>query len=133
MVPYAEARAAQEGKKIDFSLTTNGTLLTEPMVDWLNEHRFGLTVSMDGPKAMHDANRITVGGNGTYDVVARKVRMLLSRYTARAVGVRVTLTRGVTDVLGIHNHLKMIWVLLKLGLAQRLRVLLHLSIWITMR
>ncbi|MFJ2692150.1 quinohemoprotein amine dehydrogenase maturation protein [Pseudomonas sp. NPDC087336] len=106
MVPYAEARAAEEGKKIDFSLTTNGTLLTESMVDWLNEHRFGITVSMDGPKAMHDANRITVGGNGTYDVVARKVRMLLSRYTARAVGVRVTLTRGVTDVLGIHNHLK---------------------------
>lgn len=106
LVAYAEPRAAEEGKAVDFSLTTNATLLTEPMIDWFNEHRFALTVSMDGPKALHDKNRITVGGQGTYEVVARKVRMLLSRYSARPVGVRVTLTRGVTDVIGIHDHLK---------------------------
>lgn len=106
VVAYAEARAAEAGKTVDFSLTTNATLLTEELVDWLNAHRFALTVSMDGPKALHDANRRTVGGKGTYDLVARKVRMLLARYTARPVGVRVTLTRGVTDVLAIHDHLK---------------------------
>lgn len=105
VVAYAEPRAAAEGKVVDFSLTTNATLLTEEMVDWFGAHRFALTVSMDGPKALHDANRKTVGGKGTYDLVARKVRMLLARYRARPVGARVTLTRGVTDVIAIHDHL----------------------------
>lgn len=106
VVAYAEPRAAELGKTVDFSLTTNATLLSTDMVDWFNAHRFALTVSMDGPKILHDANRKTVGGKGTYDLVARNVRMLLARYTARPVGVRVTLTRGVTDVIGIHDHLK---------------------------
>ncbi|WP_299904368.1 quinohemoprotein amine dehydrogenase maturation protein [uncultured Paracoccus sp.] len=105
VVDYTEAQVAELGKAVDFTLTTNATLLTEEIVDWLNAHRFGLTVSMDGPRALHDKNRKTVGGRGTYDVVAKKVGMLLSRYTARPVGARVTLTAGVTDVLAIHDHL----------------------------
>ncbi|WP_404385426.1 quinohemoprotein amine dehydrogenase maturation protein [Caenispirillum salinarum] len=106
VVEYAEPRAAEVGKTVDFSLTTNATLLTEATVDWLDAHKFALTVSMDGPKALHDVNRRTVGGKGTYDLVAKKVRMLLSRYKSRPVGARVTLTKGVTDVIGIHDHLK---------------------------
>jgi uncharacterized protein len=106
VVEWAVPRAAEEGKTVDFSLTTNATLLTKEIVDWLDAHGFALTVSMDGPKALHDRNRKTVGGKGTYDAVARNVRMLLDRYRARPVGARVTLTRGVTDVLGIHDHLK---------------------------
>ncbi|MCO8143673.1 quinohemoprotein amine dehydrogenase maturation protein [Rhodovulum tesquicola] len=106
VVDHAEARAAELGKTVDFSLTTNGTLLSEALVDWLDAHRFGLTVSMDGPKALHDVNRRNVGGRGTYDAVARNVRMLLGRYRSRPVGARVTLTRGVTDVLAIHDHLR---------------------------
>jgi len=105
-VDYAEARCAALGKKVDFSLTTNATLLTEEIIDYLNAHRFGIAISMDGPKAVHDKNRKTVGGKGTYDVVAHKARMLLDRYTARPVGARVTLTAGVTDVVAIHHHLK---------------------------
>ncbi|AUH63386.1 quinohemoprotein amine dehydrogenase maturation protein [Paracoccus zhejiangensis] len=105
VVDYTEAQVADLGKTVDFTLTTNATLLTEEIVDWLNAHRFGLTVSMDGPRALHDKNRKTVGGRGTYDVVAKKVAMLLSRYNARPVGARVTLTAGVTDVLAIHDHL----------------------------
>ncbi len=106
VVAYAEERFGALDKKVDFTMTTNATLLTEEIVDWLDAHRFGLTISMDGPKALHDMNRKTVGGKGTYDVVARKARMLLSRYTSRPVGARVTLTHGVTDVVGIWDHLK---------------------------
>ena len=106
VVDYAERRGDEVGKIIDFSLTTNATLLTEEIVDWLDAHRFGLTVSMDGPKALHDLRRKTVGGKGTYDVVAKKTRMLLERYRSRPVGARVTLTSGVVDVIGIHEHLK---------------------------
>src|SRR5690606_18125438 len=71
-----------------------------------NAHNFSLAISMDGPKALHDKRRLTVGGKGTYDVVAEKVRMTLARYTARPVGARVTLTAGVSDVEAIHAHLK---------------------------
>ena len=106
VVEYAEPRAAELGKAVDFSLTTNATLLNETVIDWLDAHRFGITISMDGPKALHDRHRKTVGGKGTYDAVARKTRLLLSRYRSRPVGARVTLTRGVTDVLAIHEHLK---------------------------
>lgn len=105
VVDYAERRCAEEGKTPDFSLTSNATLLTEETVDYLNAHRFGVAISMDGPQAIHDRHRKTVGGKGTYDLVARKARMLIERYTARPVGARVTLTRGVTDVAAIHAHL----------------------------
>lgn len=105
VVDYAEPLFAGLGKTVDFTLTTNATLLTEELADWFNAHRFGLTVSMDGPKALHDVNRRTVGGKGSYDVVAAKARMLLSRYTSRPIGARVTLTPGVTDVVAIWDHL----------------------------
>lgn len=106
VVAYCEPRFARHGAVVDFTLTTNATLLNESLVDWFNAHRFGLTVSMDGPKAMHDRNRRTIGGHGTYDVVRRKVEMLLARYTARPVGCRVTLTQGATDVERIFDHLQ---------------------------
>ncbi|HIF08718.1 MAG TPA: quinohemoprotein amine dehydrogenase maturation protein [Sneathiellales bacterium] len=104
-VAYAEEQAIVADVKVDFTLTTNATLLTNEIIDYLDSHRFGLTVSMDGPKALHDRNRKTIGGKGTYDVVAKNVRRLLSRYRSRPVGARVTLTPGVTDVHAIHDHL----------------------------
>ncbi|MEZ5478167.1 MAG: quinohemoprotein amine dehydrogenase maturation protein [Thiolinea sp.] len=106
VVSWADQRLAEIGAKADYSLTTNATLLTEELVDWLDAHRFGLTVSMDGPKTLHDLNRLTVGGKGSYDVVAAKARMLLARYRSRPVGARVTLTAGVTDVMAIWDHLR---------------------------
>jgi uncharacterized protein len=106
VVDYAETKGKAEGKKVDFSLTTNATLLTEEIVDYLDAHRFGLAISIDGPKTFHDLRRKTVGGKGTYDTVSEKVRMLLSRYKSRPVGARVTMTAGVSDVITIHQHLK---------------------------
>ncbi|MGC5702173.1 quinohemoprotein amine dehydrogenase maturation protein [Pseudomonas sp. NFXW11] len=105
MVEYCEQRFGALGKVVEFVMTTNATLLTEEIVDYLNAHRFGLSVSIDGPKTVHDRNRITVGGQGTYEVVRRKAQMLLSRYHSRPVGARVTLTTGVTDVETIWDHL----------------------------
>jgi uncharacterized protein len=72
VIDHAERRGAEVGKLVDFSLTTNATLLTEELVDYFSAHRVGITVSMDGPKALHDRNRRTVGGKGTYDVVAKE-------------------------------------------------------------
>jgi uncharacterized protein len=106
VVDYAQARAQEHGKTVDFSLTTNATLLTEELVSYFDAHRFGLSISIDGPKVIHDRNRRTVGGRGSYDTVARKVRMLLARYRSKPVGARVTLTAGTTEVEAIHEHLR---------------------------
>jgi uncharacterized protein len=106
VVEYTEKRCAELGKRPDFSLTTNGMLLTDEIVDWFDAHRFGITVSMDGPKELHDKNRRTVGGKGSYDSIVPKVRNLLARYCSRPIGARVTLTAGVTDVVAIHRHLR---------------------------
>jgi len=105
-VDYAETRCAENGTALDLSLTTNATLLNEATIDWLDSHRFGLTVSIDGPEAAHDRHRRTVGGHGTHATVSEKVRTLLARYRSRPVGARVTLAAGNTDVVAIHRHLR---------------------------
>ena len=106
VVDYAEGAAVRAGKSMDFSMTTNATLLTPALIDYFDAHRFGISVSMDGPKIIHDRHRKSVGGRGTYEVVARKVRLLLERYRSRPVGARVTLGGGTTEVEAIHAHLR---------------------------
>jgi uncharacterized protein len=106
VVSYAGAQAAIRGTSIHFSLTTNATLLSSQVIDFLCEHRIGVTVSMDGPKEAHDQLRVFPSGKGSYDVVAPKVRELIQKHRTRPVTARVTLTSGVTDVLRIFRHLK---------------------------
>jgi len=105
VVEYAQARFAELNVPIDFSLTTNATLLNEEIIEFFQKHKFGIAVSIDGPKAIHDKNRITVNGNGTYKAVTRKIELLMKGYNARPIGARVTLTKGVTDIEEIWQHL----------------------------
>src|SRR5712664_2052244 len=104
-VEYAKRRGEEEGKKVEFSLTTNGTLLTEEIVDFLSEHRIGVTVSMDGDKELNDRQRVFHDGKGSYDVLVPKVKQLLKRHRTNSIGARVTLTAGVSDVRRIYKHL----------------------------
>ena len=104
-VEYAEEKAAAAGKDLEFSLTTNATLLTDDVIDFLDAHRFGITVSIDGGEAQHDRHRRTIAGGGTYKTVAMRVQRLLERYKSRPVGARVTLASGNIDVAGIYRHL----------------------------
>lgn len=105
VIEHAEQRFSELHKQVDFSMTTNATLLDEDTVRYLDSHRVGISISIDGPKALHDRNRITVGGKGTYQTVEKKARILLSSYRSRMIGARVTLTTGVTDVVQIWDHL----------------------------
>lgn len=105
LAAYAEQRAGEAGKQVDFSLTTNASLLTDEMIAFFQEHRFGITVSMDGDQELHDRYRITVGGKGTHKQVSKNVKRLLAGCTARPVGARVTLSGGNTDVGRIYRHL----------------------------
>ena len=104
-VAYARRRAAEEGKRIEFSLTTNGTLLQPDIIEWLSENQVGVTISIDGPKEVQDGLRVFHNGKGTYDVVLPKIKELLKVHRTRPIGARVTLTQKNMDVLKIFRHL----------------------------
>jgi uncharacterized protein len=106
VVTYAHDRAAGQGRSIDFSLTTNATLLTPAIIEFLSENRIGVTVSMDGPPELHDKLRVFANGRGSYDIIAPRVRALIENHRTRPITARVTLTKGVTDVVKIFRHLK---------------------------
>tara|TARA_B100000678_G_scaffold271536_1_gene260273 strand:+ start:1148 stop:2512 length:1365 start_codon:yes stop_codon:yes gene_type:complete len=104
-VAYARRRAAEEGKRIEFSLTTNATLLRPEIIEWLADNQIGVTISIDGPKEVQDGLRVFHNGKGSYDVVEPKIKELLKRHKTRPIGARVTLTQKNMDVLKIFRHL----------------------------
>lgn len=104
-VEYAKRRVSELGKKIEFSLTTNATLLTEEIVAFLSEHRIGVTVSIDGDQELNDKMRVFHDGRGSYDVIAPRIKNLLKKHRTNSIGARVTLTSQVSDVKRIYRHL----------------------------
>ena len=106
IVDYSREQARVHGMYIDYSLTTNGTLLRPDIIAYLSENSIGVTVSMDGPQELNDKLRVFPNGKGSYDVIVPKVRELLKKHTSRPIAARVTLTNGVTDVIRIFRHLK---------------------------
>lgn len=104
-VKYAREEACKVGKVVDFSLTTNGTLLNEDKIRFFSDNRIGVTVSMDGPPEVHDRNRRLMGGQGSYRAVLPKVLALIQGHRTRPVGARATLTRGIPDLRRCLFHL----------------------------
>jgi uncharacterized protein len=104
-IVYARRRAAEVGKTIDFSLTTNATLLSVDIIEFLADNDIGVTISMDGPKELQNKFRVFHNGAGSYDVVAPKIKELLRRHRTRPIGARVTLTSETIDVTRIYRHL----------------------------
>ncbi|OJU09056.1 MAG: quinohemoprotein amine dehydrogenase maturation protein [Caulobacterales bacterium 68-7] len=106
VVLYAHEVAAGQGRSVDFSLTTNATLLTPAIVEFLSEYGIGVTVSMDGPPDLQDKRRVFKNGRGSYARIEPRLRNLIANHRTRAITARVTLTEGVTDVKRIYRHLK---------------------------
>jgi uncharacterized protein len=102
---YARQRAAEIGKTVDFSLTTNATLLRPEIIEFLVDNEVGVTISIDGPKEMQDRFRVFHDGSGSYDAVMPKIRELLEKHRSRPIGARVTLTKQTLDVRRIYRHL----------------------------
>jgi uncharacterized protein len=78
------AEACQEitrrtGCAIPLSLTTNGVLVNEAWLDCFEAHDIAVTVSIDGPADIHDANRRTFQGGGTHAAAERALRLLQLR------------------------------------------------------
>ena len=104
-IAYARERGAELGKDVDFSLTTNATLLKPDIIEFLADNRVGVTISIDGPREVQDKFRVFHNGTGSYDVVAPKIKALLKRHRSRPIGARVTLTSGQMDIKRIYTHL----------------------------
>lgn len=68
------------GKFLTYSLTTNGSLLEDDIVDFMKENDISLMISLDGPKSIHDRNRRFRNGDGTYDVVMSKIQRIRERH-----------------------------------------------------
>ena len=104
-IDYARRRAAEAGKQVDFSLTTNATLLRPEIIEYLAENRVGVTISIDGPEDLQDKFRVFKNGMGSYEIAAPKIKALLARHRSRPIGARVTLTRQTLDIGRIYRHL----------------------------
>lgn len=75
VVDYAEG--VFSGKKLLFNMTTNATLLNIETAKYLYEKKFNVTISLDGPKATHDSNRIFANSNkGTFDAVMQNLELI---------------------------------------------------------
>ena len=104
-IEYARTKAAEMDKFVDFSMTTNATMLTSEIINFLAENNIGVTVSIDGPKESNDKFRVFHNGKGSYDVIAPKIKELVKVHRSRPIGARVTLTAQVVDVKKIFRHL----------------------------
>ncbi|MEQ1907358.1 MAG: quinohemoprotein amine dehydrogenase maturation protein [Vicinamibacterales bacterium] len=104
-IAYARLRGQEVGKEVDFSLTTNATLLKPEVIKYLVENQVGVTISFDGPPEVQNKFRVFHNGTGSYDIIAPKIKSLLSQPLTRPVGARVTLTSGNMDVRTIYQHL----------------------------
>lgn len=66
IIPYANRKAVAFHKTVKYSMTTNGTLLTDEAVEFLTAHNVNVMVSLDGPQKVHDENRVFVDGSGSF-------------------------------------------------------------------
>ena len=64
-------------KKVQFAVTTNGTVLNEEIIAFMEKHSFSLLLSIDGPKEINDINRrYAVDGKGTFDKIYSNLKLL---------------------------------------------------------
>lgn len=77
-IEYAKEKG--EGKEVTFNMTTNAILLNEEMIEFFADNNVDLTISLDGPKEIHNKNRKFSNGYGTFDKVIEKLEMVRSKY-----------------------------------------------------
>lgn len=88
--------------KIRFSFTTNGISLSREKFDFLVEHDFKITVSVDGPKEIHDKRRVLKNGKGTFEIIESNLKELLS-FNKNYYYSNVEFNCVISDSNDIHN------------------------------
>jgi uncharacterized protein len=97
---YIVEKSQEAGHTWKFGATTNATLLTEEIVQWLKKYKFGFNCSIDGLSATHNTNRVYPDGSGSWDDAWHGLG-LIRKYINPTPQVRWTVTpstvRGLAD------------------------------------
>ncbi|MBS5151403.1 MAG: thioether cross-link-forming SCIFF peptide maturase [Butyricicoccus pullicaecorum] len=78
-VDYARSLEEKHGKKFRFTITTNGVLLDDEKIDYINANMDNVVLSIDGRPSVNDEMRKTVNGSGSYEVIMPKFQKLVEK------------------------------------------------------
>ena len=90
IVEYGRSKETEFDKKFRFTLTTNGMLLNDEVMEFANREMSNVVLSLDGRKEVNDAMRPTRGGKGSYDVIVPKFK----KFAEQREGVKDYYIRG---------------------------------------
>lgn len=109
LVAYARSIEQEKGKNFRFTLTTNGMLINDDVIDFANRECHNVVLSLDGRKEIHDRFRVDFAGNGSFDRIVPKFQRLVESRGGKGYYMRGTFTHANPDFL------KDIQVMLDLG------------------
>ena len=82
VVEYARSKEKEFDKKFRFTITTNGLILNDDMMDFINREMYNVVCSVDGRKEINDRVRARVDGSGCYDAIIPHFQELIRRREA---------------------------------------------------
>ncbi len=97
LVAYGRSQEKEHNKKFRFTLTTNGVLLDDDVMEFANKEMANVVLSIDGRKEVHDAMRPTRNGKGSYDLIIDKFKKMAELRNQTNYYVRGTFTHHNTD------------------------------------
>lgn len=97
LVAYARTQEPIHHKKFRFTLTTNGVLIDDDVIDFANKEMSNVVLSLDGRKEIHDRLRVDYAGKGSYDRIVPKFQKLVEARGGKNYYMRGTFTHANTD------------------------------------
>jgi len=92
LVEYGRSIEKEYKKHFRFTITTNGVLLDDDKIKYINENMDNVVLSLDGRKTVNDAMRLTVSGEGSYDVILPNIKKMVQARGDKDYYVRGTFT-----------------------------------------
>ena len=99
LVAYARSIEKQHNKNFRFTLTTNGMLIDDDVIDFANRECSNVVLSLDGRKEIHDRFRVDFAGNGSFDRIVPKFQKLVEAREGKNYYMRGTFTHANPDFL----------------------------------
>lgn len=99
LVAYARSIEKEAGKNFRFTLTTNGMLIDDDVIDFANRECSNVVLSLDGRREVHDKYRVDYMGNGSWDKIVPKFQKLVEARGGKNYYMRGTFTHENPDFL----------------------------------
>ncbi len=97
LVEYARSVEKQHNKNFRFTLTTNGVLIDDDVIDFANKEMSNVVLSLDGRKEVNDTFRVDHTGRGSYDLIVPKFKRLVEKRGGKDYYMRGTFTHNNVD------------------------------------